>query len=225
MTDRLPGFEEIYDQFRGKIYAYLSRMVGAGDAEDLTQEVFFKVSQSLPAFRGESSLSTWIYKIATNAALDKLRGRSVRLVSSADVLIDPDSITSIVKDTPALPANSRPSTEQQAIRGETNACIRNVIDRLPETYKVPILLGDIEGLKDKELAAVLGISLKAAKIRLHRARERLRKELSSYCIFYRDEQNEFTCDVRHDSRERPARGHARIPGNKKKETPENGSQK
>jgi RNA polymerase sigma-70 factor (ECF subfamily) len=91
---------------------------------------------------------------------------------------------------------SERSTEQQAIRGEMNACIRGVIDRLPDNYKVCIVLSDLEGLKDSEVAAALGLGLQAAKMRLHRARERLKEELSRYCVFHRNEENEFICDVK-----------------------------
>ena len=70
-------FEEIYTDFRPKVQRYLTRMVGEHEAEDLTQEVFIKISRALDAFRGESQLSTWVYRIATNAALDRLRASSV----------------------------------------------------------------------------------------------------------------------------------------------------
>ncbi len=187
-------FQEIHDQFRPRIIRYLARMVGESDAEDVTQEVFVKVSRSLSGFKGESSISTWIYRIATNAALDKLRIKSFRPVQQDGSLISLDSLNWNEKVT--LPQKAEASVEQQAIRGEVNTCIRGVIDRLPEQYKTPIVLSDLEGLSDGEVAGILGLSLRAAKMRLHRARERLRKELSEYCVFYRNEQNEFTCDVK-----------------------------
>jgi RNA polymerase sigma-70 factor, ECF subfamily len=200
MTDSRLTFQEIHDEFRPKILRYLARMVGEQDAEDLTQEVFVKISQALSAFRGESSISTWTYRIATNTALDKLRSKSFRPVRQDDLLIDP--LTLNWSEKVAVTGKSESDLEQQAIRGETNACIRGVIDRLPDNYKTPIVLSDLEGLKDSEVAKILGLSLKAAKMRLHRARERLRKELSQYCVFYRNEQNEFTCDVKDGRRVR-----------------------
>jgi RNA polymerase sigma-70 factor (ECF subfamily) len=169
-------------------------MVGENEAEDLAQEVFIKVNQGLPAFRGESSLSTWIYRIATNTALDKLRNRPFRVIRGEDLSVDIDEMSGNGM-TAASGASGR-STEQQAIRGEMNACIRGVIDRLPDNYKACIVLSDLEGLKDSEVAAALGLKLQAAKMRLHRARERLKEELSRYCVFYRNEENEFTCDIK-----------------------------
>jgi RNA polymerase sigma-70 factor (ECF subfamily) len=73
MTDSELEFQHIYSAFRPKIHRYLARLTGADEADDLTQEVFIKVSRGLKGFRGESKLSSWIYRIATNAALDHLR--------------------------------------------------------------------------------------------------------------------------------------------------------
>ena len=71
-------FQQVYDEYHARVLRYLTRMVGAAEAEDLTQEVFVKIGQALETFRGESRLSTWIYRIATNAALDRLRRPSAR---------------------------------------------------------------------------------------------------------------------------------------------------
>src|SRR5574342_262181 len=73
-------FPSVYEAFQPKILRYLTRLVGEAEAEDLTQEVMIKVSAALPNFRGESQLSTWIYRIATNATLDRLRSPSYKRV-------------------------------------------------------------------------------------------------------------------------------------------------
>jgi RNA polymerase sigma-70 factor, ECF subfamily len=198
MTDTQLKFQEIHDQFRSKILRYLAHMVGENEAEDLTQEVFVKISQALPTFRGESSVSTWLYKVATNTALDKLRNKSFRPVRQDGPLVTLDSLD--WNEKAALPDVGGSSAEQRAIRRETNACIRGVIDKLPENYKTPIVLSDIEGMNDKEVAKILGLNIRAAKMRLHRAREKLRKLLSEYCVFYRNEQNDFVCDVKDNRR-------------------------
>jgi RNA polymerase sigma-70 factor (ECF subfamily) len=88
-----------------------------------------------------------------------------------------------------------PSVETIAIRQETNECIREFVGRLPESYRTVMVLGEIEGFKDREIAAIVGLSVDAVKIRLHRVNEMLRLELSRGCCFYRDkERNELACD-------------------------------
>ena len=89
-----------------------------------------------------------------------------------------------------------PTVEEQAIREEMSSCVRGVVDRLPEEYRTVIVLSDLEGFKDGEIADILGVSPAAAKIRLHRARANLRKALSTQCVFYRNDENELACDRR-----------------------------
>ena len=155
-----------------------------------------KVGQALEGFRGEAQLQTWVYKIATNTALDKLRSPSLRETSH-----DPACIESIVsiKDVDVWVGQKKLSVEQQAIREEMSSCVREVTCRLPDTYRTGIVLSDLEGFKDGEIAEVLGLTLSATKIRLHRARARLKKDLSSHCVFYRNEENELACDRKADT--------------------------
>ncbi|MFA6411228.1 MAG: sigma-70 family RNA polymerase sigma factor [Syntrophales bacterium] len=185
-------FQQVYDAYQGKIFRYLTRMVGENEAEDLTQEVFVKIGLALEAFRGESSLSTWIYQIATNAALDKLRHPFN--CHAGGKLLPVEAITETKEDENIWTGEVMASTEQRVIRQEMNGCIREIIQTLPETYRSVIVLSELEGLSDSEIADILGLTLPAAKIRLHRARARLRKELTTACIFYRDDRQEFACD-------------------------------
>jgi RNA polymerase sigma-70 factor, ECF subfamily len=189
-----PPFDEIYASFHGKIVRYLTRLVGEAEAEDLAQETFVKVGQALEGFRGEAQLHTWVYKIATNTALDKLRSPSLRETSH-----DPACIESIVSIEDVDVGRKKLSVEQQAIREEMSSCVREVIYRLPDTYRTAIVLSDLEGFKDGEIAEVLGLTLSATKIRLHRARARLKKDLSSSCVLYRNEENELACDRKADT--------------------------
>jgi RNA polymerase sigma-70 factor (ECF subfamily) len=195
MGDGEAKFHEIHNTFRPKILRYLTNVVGWRDAEDLTQEVFVKVNHALKAFRGESQLSTWIYRIATNVALDKLRSPSFRQrgqKSLSDESIAEAPIEIMDKD--AWTGEKKPSLETSLIRKEMNACIRGIVEKLPENYRTVVVLSELEGFKDDEIAEILGVSNQAAKIRLHRARARLKKELEIHCNFYRDERNEFACD-------------------------------
>ena len=136
-------------------------------------------------FRGNSSVSTWIYRIATNTALDKLRGKTIQSLSEAELEFDAEDVP---------PAMQSASVETMAIREEMNACIREFIELLPETHKTVMVLSELEGFKNAEIASILGVSLDTVKIRLHRAREKLRKELDTGCNFSRDECDELACD-------------------------------
>jgi len=185
MSTATVDFKSLHDQFRPRVFRYLTRLVGECEAEDLTQSVMLKVSEGLRDFRGDSNVSTWIYRIATNAALDKLRGKTIQTLSDTELESDADDVA---------PDAQTPSVEKTAIREEMNACIREFIERLPENYKTVMVLSELEGFKNDEIAAILGLSLDTVKIRLHRAREKLRKDLGAGCSFHRDEDGELGCD-------------------------------
>ena len=191
MVSNEPTFQETYDTFQPKILRYLARLVGEHEAKDLTQSVFVKVHQGLMDFRGESTLSTWIYRIATNVARDRLR-TSV-LPSPNDENLSKITPEKGEAETDTI-ADSSPTVEQQLIRGEMAACIRDIVNRLPESYRTVIVLSELEGFNNRDLAEILNVSLDTVKIRLHRARVRLKQELENHCSFYLDERSEFACD-------------------------------
>ena len=88
------------------------------------------------------------------------------------------------------------SIEEQVIHKETNECIRGVIENLPENYRMVVILSELEGLQNKEIAEILELSLEVVKVRLHRGKARLKKELLNYCNFSWDKRNELTCDTK-----------------------------
>ncbi len=193
-------FHSVYKTFHPKIFRYLAHMVGWRDAEDLTQEVFVKVNQALKTFKGESRVSTWIYKIATNSALDRLRSPSFRQTGRKSLSGDSIGEGEIeIMDKNAWTGEDKPSVETSVIRNEMNGCIRGVVEKLPENYRTVVVLSDLEGFRDEEIAEILGISIHTTKIRLHRGRARLKKDLEAHCNFYRDERNEFACDLKRSS--------------------------
>lgn len=178
-------FKALHDRFRPRVRRYLARLVGEREAEDLTQAVMLKVHQGLARFRGDASVATWIYRIATNAALDALRRKTSPPLAEIE----------LESDEADLPAGAQTaSAETTAVREEMNACIDEFIERLPENYRTVMALSELEGFKNEEIAVILGISLDAVKIRLHRARERLRRDFEAGCSFYRGEDNELACD-------------------------------
>lgn len=197
MRDGELDFQEIHDAFRSKILWYLTRLVGPDEAEDVAQEVFVRVGRALENFRGESQVSTWIYRIATNAALDRLRSPSFQATGQhrgSTVVIGVGAIGTEDKD--VWTGEKTPSAEASLVRKEMNECIRSFIENLPADYRTVLVLSELEGMTDHEIAEIIGASLNTVKIRLHRARAKLRKELETHCSFYRDERNELACDLK-----------------------------
>lgn len=192
MVDNL-DFSEIYDEFYTKILHYLKRLVGEFEAEEVTQVVFEKTSKNLNSFKGESKLSTWIYRIATNTALDILKSPSFKRSYAGPLAPLPIHLPEIEGPVSKTSGNLS-SPDKKIIRDEMNECIREFVDRLPPDYRTIITLAELEGFTNKEIAEILGISLDAAKIRLHRARARLKESLEAGCDFYNDERSELACD-------------------------------
>jgi len=190
-------FPKIYETFQPKILRYLSRLVGEDEAEDLAQEVFVKAHRALDNFRGECRLSTWLYRIATNAAFDKLRSPSYQggsVTSYLDDLIDSDE--GEIEDQSICTEEKKPLVEQQLVRTEMNECIQGFIEKLPSDYRMVLVLSDLEELTNNAIAEILGVSLATVKIRLHRARMRLKGELQKHCDPDWVEGNEFLPDLK-----------------------------
>jgi RNA polymerase sigma-70 factor, ECF subfamily len=178
-------FQGIYADFHAKIVRYLTRLIGAGEAEDLAQEVFLKASQGLSSFRGEAQVSTWLYRIATNLAVDRLRSPSYRRVVLLSFPKDgsPDPETRLENGNPWTGVKA-PEIEKQLVQKYMNECLMGFIEKLPENYRTVLVLSELEGLSNKDIVDILGVSLETVKIRLHRARARLKEELLNYCEYY-----------------------------------------
>jgi len=181
-ADGVTDFEQLHRALRPGIHRYLAGLVGEDEAEDLTQEVFVKVSDSLGGFRGESSVSTWVYRIAKNVAIDRLRS-----VASSSHLATELSNKIAAEQAP-------PPVEQQHVRKEMNDCIRQFVANLPPDYRSVMILSELKGLSNRQIADALGLTLDTVKIRLHRARARLKADLAAGCSFYRDDRNELACE-------------------------------
>ena len=185
------SFAQIHAQYRQKILAYLHRLTRhSALAEELTQETFLRVSRGLEAFRGEAKLATWLYRIATNLYLDQKRRESSRPVEVPEGPLDrddPPDVGSLSISGPKLP-------DQLFEDSEMGSCIREFVDRLPADHRAVVILHDLEGFKNREIAEVLGCSLDAVKIRIHRARRQLRTLLTEDCEFYYDERDALRCD-------------------------------
>lgn len=135
-------------------------------------------------------ISTWLYRIATNTAIDKFRSASYKRSTESASFDDALGID----DQNTLIGHGKSPTDQTVIRKEMSECVREFIDRLPTDYKTVILLSELEGFKNREIADILQISLDTVKIRLHRARAKLKEALDEGCDFYHDEHNILACD-------------------------------
>ncbi|MES9904430.1 MAG: sigma-70 family RNA polymerase sigma factor [Sedimenticola sp.] len=190
--DKELNFNLIYHDYYQNIYRYVAKLAGNNDAEDLTQEVFIKVDHALESFRGESQISTWVYRIATNVVMDNMRSmrskndqKNISLYDDVD--IESDNI---------IAKKSIVEVDRQLIQVDMNKCIRGIVDTLPDDYKLVLVLSQFEELKNREIADILQISLDTVKVRLHRARKQLQKKLGRNCCIYHDERNELVCDPR-----------------------------
>jgi RNA polymerase sigma-70 factor (ECF subfamily) len=184
-------FDDVYREYRPRIYRFLSSLVGNHEAEDLTQDIFVKVSKSLPSFHGDSHIATWLYRIATNTALDRLKSSSYRKEAGS---LNLDAIAETAHDRNVWTKGRSKSPDDLLIRKEMSECVRSIIDTLPEKDRMVIVLSEGEGFADHEIAEILNLKVGAVKVRLHRARARLREKLESACDFYRTKDNTLACD-------------------------------
>jgi RNA polymerase sigma-70 factor (ECF subfamily) len=163
------SFEELVRRYQRPISAYVYRMVGNYEsALDLTQEIFIKVYNSLNRYRAEFKFSTWIYKIAHNAAVDHLRRTATREQS---LVIGPEG------DSFDLPLeSSRLSPEQESEQKERRGEIEAVVRALPANYRELIILRHSQDLSYEEIVEVTGLPLGTVKNRLFRAREMMRQQ-------------------------------------------------
>lgn len=173
-------FDDIYREFQEPIVRYLARMVTPEEAEDLAQEVFSRVARSLNGFEGRSKVSTWIYRIATNSALDRLRSPRSRSIE-IPLMENVDSNAGSAGETRAT---SKKGPLSNIITSEMNSCIHQQMEKLPEKYRTVMILSSLDELKNREIADILDISLEAVKMRLHRGRAMLKEILENECSFY-----------------------------------------
>lgn len=181
MNETTLDFQKIHADFRPGVQRYLARLVGEYEAEDLTQEVFVKISRALHTFRGESKLSTWVYRIAANTALDRMRSPSFNRIVSNDFSGCTDSCETEIMDRDAWTGDEPQSVEQQLFRRERFACYQDCIETLPENYRKVVELSELKNLAADEIADVLGLSVEAVKMRMHRGQSQLLQVLKSHC--------------------------------------------
>ncbi len=170
------AFAQLVEENYGQVYNLALRMLGdPQEAEDVLQETFLSAYKALPSFEGRSSLSTWLYRIASNASLMRLRRKQPDTVSVDEPLtLDAgNSLPRQLVDWSNLP-------EEELLSSESRQAMDEAITELPEPLRIVFILRDLQGLSTAETGEVLGLSEGAVKTRLHRARLRLRERLSTY---------------------------------------------
>ena len=179
-SGELEAFEALVARHERQIYTLALRLVRQEqDAEDVTQQTFLSAMEHLAGFRGEASFATWLYRIATHAALKVLRKRrgldTVSLEETTERQADGDGVPH-----PEYIADWRSSPEELVGRRETQRLLDEALSQLDDKHRLVFLLRDVEGLSVKETAAALGLTEANVKVRLLRARLQLREQLTRF---------------------------------------------
>src|SRR5437870_9904965 len=171
--------ELLVETFGDRVYRLALRITGSNeDAEEAAQDALWTAARKISTFKGESAFGSWLYRIAANAAYQKLRARRSK---AHEIAID-DVLPSFDDDgrhfEPMADWSDR--VDEQALQGELRPVLGDAIDGLPPDYRTALVLHDVEGLSNPDIAEALGISLPAVKSRVHRSRLFVRKRLAEY---------------------------------------------
>jgi RNA polymerase sigma-70 factor (ECF subfamily) len=178
LDNDLAAFEQLVSRYQNKIMAYVARMLNDHEeAEDVTQEVFIKAYRSLDSFRGASSFSTWLYRIATNLCIDRVRKRkrSPQQAYSLDEPFDKDE-ESGGRDVPDVTNEPSLGVEREELRQQ----VRLTVAQMPEKLRSVLVMCDIQGMAYEQIAQVLDCPIGTVKSRLFHARADLARRLRPY---------------------------------------------
>lgn len=174
------AFEEIVERYSPKAMRLALKITrNREDAQDVLQDTFVSVYKNIDSFRGDSALSSWIYRICTNFALMKLRGRKHEGQSDS-IDENPNMDIEKLSEHSHMENDWSEKAEKLLLKKELREKIDKAIDKLPDEYRIVFIMKDIEDMSNEEIASRLGLSIPAVKSRLHRARLFLRKEISKY---------------------------------------------
>jgi RNA polymerase sigma-70 factor (ECF subfamily) len=173
------AMERLVDTFADRVYRLTLRITSSKeDAEEATQDALWTAGRKIDTFKGDSAFGSWLYRIAANAAYMKLRARKAkaREIAIEDVLpaLDDGGLHFEPMD------DWSPRVDDRALNDELREVLDTAISELPPEYRTALVLHDVEGMPNPDVADALGISLPAVKSRIHRSRLYLRKRLSEY---------------------------------------------
>ena len=171
--------DRLVERYGDRVYRLAMRITGLNeDAEEAAQDALWTAARKIHMFKGESAFGSWIYRITANAAYQKLRTRRQK---AAEIAMD-DVLPSLDGDgrhfEPMDDWSNR--VDEQALQGELRHVLQQAIDGLPADYRTALVLHDVEGLSNPDIAEALNISLPAVKSRVHRSRLFVRKHLAEY---------------------------------------------
>lgn len=187
LVERLRGgdaaaLETLMEHYGSRVYR-LARGItrNEADAEEVAQDVFVNLFRKIETFQGRAALGSWIYRVTANAALIKRRGKRFEL----EVALEEQLPTFLedghrAGDRAWVLADWSRTPEEQMLSAETRAVLNRAIDELPDHYRAVLVLRDVEGLSNEEVAEALGESVPTVKSRLHRARMALREQLTRH---------------------------------------------
>jgi len=183
-SDKLNSSQMIL-QYQDRICRYVLSLVHDPDeAEDLTQETFLRAYRNYASLQNTAALTSWLYRIATHVCFDRLRQHARRKPLESEV--DFDNVDVAEQEMPSL--------MQLVEQREMSACVQRYLDNLSDTYRAVILLHDLHSLSAPEIAETIGVLVATVKIRLHRARLKLRAALEAGCEFSHDERGVLACE-------------------------------
>jgi RNA polymerase sigma-70 factor, ECF subfamily len=171
--------ELLVETYGDRVYRLALRITGSNeDAEEAAQDALWTAARKISTFKGEAAFGSWLYRIAANAAYQKLRARRSKApeISMEEVLPSFDDAGRHFE--PMADWSER--VDEQALQGELRRVLGAAIDELPPDYRTALVLHDVEGLSNPDIAEALGISLPAVKSRVHRSRLFVRKQLADY---------------------------------------------
>ena len=177
--DEPDAAERLVQRYGDRVYRLAMRITGLNeDAEEAAQDALWTAARKIHMFKGESAFGSWVYRITANAAYQKLRTRRQK---AAEISMD-DVLPSLDGDgrhfEPMDDWSNR--VDEQALQGELRRVLQQAIDGLPADYRTALVLHDVEGLSNPDIAEALNISLPAVKSRVHRSRLFVRKHLADY---------------------------------------------
>ena len=173
---------ELAERYSHRIFQMaLRHMKNREDAEEVTQDVLMKVYRKIDKFRGDAALSSWIYRITFNTAMSRLRTRRAERAADAErERVRAHDLDAAESPSPRQPADWSHMPDEELLRGQLLEAVADALPRLPEIYRVPVVLRDIEGLTTEEASTRLRVKDQTLKSRLHRGRVMLRQQLSAF---------------------------------------------